>query len=67
MSRIRGYLPPKNIVNIEWDVLHKKNQIEYLKPKDICPRRTHSFHTSSTDHDRSIHNKSFEKTIYDND
>lgn len=60
-------LPPKHnfngSFNYDWDIMSKKREIEMLKPKEICPKRNHSFHTSTTDCDKSFHNRSFEKSI----
>ncbi|CAD8098483.1 unnamed protein product [Paramecium sonneborni] len=60
-------LPPKHnfnsSFNYDWDLINKKREIEMLRPREICPKRNHSFHTTSNDCDKSIHNRSFEKSI----
>ncbi|CAD8165891.1 unnamed protein product [Paramecium octaurelia] len=65
--RLNTQLPPKHnfnaSFNYDWDLLNKKREIEMLRPKEICPKRNHSFHTSSNDCDKSVHNRSFEKSM----
>jgi len=65
--RLNTQLPPKHnfnaSFNYDWDLMNKKREIEMLRPKEICPKRNHSFHTSSNDCDKSIHNRSFEKSM----
>ncbi|CAD8084558.1 unnamed protein product [Paramecium primaurelia] len=65
--RLNTQLPPKHnfnaSFNYDWDLMNKKREIEMLRPREICPKRNHSFHTSSNDCDKSINNRSFEKSM----
>ncbi|CAD8068467.1 unnamed protein product [Paramecium primaurelia] len=65
--KLNTQLPPKHnfnaSFNYDWDIMNKKREIEMLRPKEIFPKRNHSFHTSSNDCDKSIHNRSFEKSM----
>ncbi|CAD8099085.1 unnamed protein product [Paramecium sonneborni] len=65
--KLNTQLPPKHnfnaSFNYDWDVMNKKREIEMLRPREICPKRNHSFHTSSNDCDKSIYNRSFEKSM----
>lgn len=47
--------------------MNKKREIELLRPKEIIPKRNHSFHNTSNDCDRSFHNRSFDKPNQENE
>lgn len=65
---MRTTLPPKHnftaSFNFDWELMTKKREIESLRPKEICPKRNRSFHTSQNESDKSFHNRSFEKSFH---